>query len=75
MKAGFIGLGRMGEAMARKLLDGGHEVSVYNRTEGKVKPLIDLGGKPAASIADVSNFGRAVFTMLTDDAAVMDVIG
>jgi 3-hydroxyisobutyrate dehydrogenase-like beta-hydroxyacid dehydrogenase len=75
MKAGFIGLGRMGEAMARRMLDGGYEVAVYNRTEGKVKPLIDLGGKPAASIAEVSNFGRAVFTMLTDDAAVMDVVG
>jgi 3-hydroxyisobutyrate dehydrogenase-like beta-hydroxyacid dehydrogenase len=74
MKVGFIGLGRMGEAMSRRLLDGGHEVAVYNRTVDKVKPLLDLGAKPAASIGEVSNFSRAVFTMLTDDEAVMEVV-
>jgi 3-hydroxyisobutyrate dehydrogenase-like beta-hydroxyacid dehydrogenase len=74
MKVGFIGIGRMGEAMSRRLLDGGHEVAVYNRTADKVKPLVDLGAKPAASIGEVSNFSRAAFTMLTDDAAVMDVV-
>ena len=75
MKVGFIGLGRMGQAMSRRLLDGGYEVAVYNRTADKIKPLHDLGAKSAASIGEVSNFGRAVFTMLTDDAAVMDVVG
>ena len=75
MKVGFIGLGRMGQAMSRRLLDSGYEVAVYNRTADKTKPLLDLGAKPAASIGEVSNFGRAVFTMLTDDAAVMDVVG
>jgi hypothetical protein len=64
----------MGEAMSRRLLDGGHEVAVYNRTVDKVKPLLDLGAKPAASIGEVSNFSRAVFTMLTDDEAVMEVV-
>ena len=43
MKVGFVGLGRMGQAMTRRLLDGGHEVGVYNRTADKLKPLIDLG--------------------------------
>ena len=32
MKVGFIGLGRMGQVMARRLIDGGHEVGVFNRT-------------------------------------------
>ena len=32
MKVGFIGLGRMGQVMARRLIDGGHELGVYNRT-------------------------------------------
>ena len=45
MKAGFIGLGRMGQAMARRLLDGGHDLGVYNRTAEKLKPLIGLGAK------------------------------
>ena len=41
MKVGFIGLGRMGQAMARRLIDGGHEVGVYNRTAEKLKPLTE----------------------------------
>jgi 3-hydroxyisobutyrate dehydrogenase-like beta-hydroxyacid dehydrogenase len=75
MKVGFVGLGRMGQAMCRRLLDGGHDVTVYNRTADKTKPLVDLGAKPAGSIGDAGHFGPAVFTMLTDDAAVMDVVG
>ena len=41
MKVGFIGLGRMGQVMARRLIDAGHEVGVYNRTPDKLKPLTD----------------------------------
>ena len=37
MKVAFIGLGRMGSAMARRLLDAEHEVAVYNRTPGKTQ--------------------------------------
>jgi 3-hydroxyisobutyrate dehydrogenase-like beta-hydroxyacid dehydrogenase len=75
MKVGFIGLGRMGQVMARRLLDGGHEVGVYNRTVEKLKPLTDHGAKAMASIKAAANFGEAVFTMLTDDAAILDVVG
>jgi 3-hydroxyisobutyrate dehydrogenase-like beta-hydroxyacid dehydrogenase len=74
MKVGFVGLGRMGQAMTRRLLDGGHEVGVYNRTADKLKPVIDLGAKPMASIKAAANFGAAVFTMLADDAALFDVV-
>ena len=70
MKVGFIGLGRMGQAMAGRLIEGGHEVGVYNRTAEKLKPLIERGAKPMASIKAAATFGDAVFTMLTDDAAV-----
>ena len=74
MKVGFIGLGRMGHAMARRLIDGGHDVGVYNRSADKLKPLTDAGAKPMASIKAAANFGDAVFTMLADDAAVMEVV-
>ena len=73
MKVGFIGLGRMGQVMARRLIDGGHEVGVYNRTAEKTKPLTEHGAKAMASIKEAATFGEAVFTMLTDDAAVMQV--
>ena len=73
MKAGFIGLGRMGQAMARRLLDGGHDLGVYNRTADQLKPLIGLGAKALDSIKAAATYGEAVFTMLADDAAVIEV--
>jgi 3-hydroxyisobutyrate dehydrogenase-like beta-hydroxyacid dehydrogenase len=73
MKAGFIGIGRMGQAMARRLLDGGHDVGIYNRTAEKLKALVEHGGKALQSISDAARYGEAVFTMLADDAAVMEV--
>ena len=75
MKVGFIGLGRMGHAMACRLIDGKHDVGVYNRTAEKLKPLTDLGAKHAESIKAAANYGEAVFTMLADDAAVLEVVG
>ena len=53
MRVGFIGLGRMGGAMTRRLLEGGHEVGVYNRTAAKTKPLIDAGARVTASVIAV----------------------
>src|SRR3984885_16042419 len=75
MKVGFIGLGRMGSAMARRLGDGGHDVGVYNRSAEKLKPLTEHGAKALGSIKAAATYGEAVFTMLADDAAVMDVVG
>ena len=75
MKVGFIGLGRMGGAMARRLLDGGHDVGVYNRSVDKRKPLTDAGAKPLTSIKLAATYGDAVFTMVSDDAAVLEVVG
>jgi 3-hydroxyisobutyrate dehydrogenase-like beta-hydroxyacid dehydrogenase len=74
MKVGFIGLGRMGQAMARRLIDGGHDIGAYNRTAARGKPLIDAGAEPLDSIKAAANYGDAVFTMLADDAAVLDVV-
>ncbi|MGA7429377.1 MAG: NAD(P)-dependent oxidoreductase [Xanthobacteraceae bacterium] len=74
MKVGFIGLGRMGSAMARRLIEAGHEVGVYNRTAERLKSVIELGAKPLDSIKAAANYGEAVFTMLADDAAVTEVV-
>jgi 3-hydroxyisobutyrate dehydrogenase-like beta-hydroxyacid dehydrogenase len=51
MKLGFIGLGRMGAAMAANLVRAGHEVTVFNRTAGKSGPLVALGAHEAATLA------------------------
>jgi len=69
MKTGFIGLGRMGAAMAANLLKAGHDVTVFNRSPEKSRPLRDLGATQAASIAGACT-SEAVITMLADDAAV-----
>ena len=65
MKVGFIGLGHMGTAMAGRLVQTGHEVTVYNRTPSKAQALIDQGAHLAARVADACQ-GDAVITMLAD---------
>jgi len=74
MKVGFIGLGRMGEAMARNLLHAGHELTVYNRTRAKAEALAGEGARVAGSPAEVCREAEAVITMLADDAAVEQVV-
>lgn len=72
MKVGFIGLGQMGQAMAGRLIDAGHELTVYNRTRAAAEPL----GARGASVADDPRGvlgGEVVVTMLADDAAVAAV--
>ena len=69
MKVGFIGLGHMGSGIAANLLRAGHEVTVYNRTAGKERALVEQGAHSAARVADACR-GDAVITMLADDAAV-----
>src|SRR5204863_1214853 len=74
MKVGFIGTGRMGQAMVRRMLEAKHEVGVYNRTPEKAKPLADAGAKILTSIADATRHGDVVYTMLADDTALEDVV-
>jgi 3-hydroxyisobutyrate dehydrogenase-like beta-hydroxyacid dehydrogenase len=73
MRIGFIGLGRMGTGMAANLLRGGHEVTVFNRTPGKSKGLVEQGARAAATVADACR-GDAVLTMLADDAAAEGIV-
>jgi len=73
MNIGFIGLGRMGAAMATRLLMAGHRVTVFNRTPAKASALVAKGATAAASIAEASR-GDAVMTMLANDEAVEEVV-
>ena len=73
MKVGFIGLGHMGTAMAGRLVQAGHEVTVYNRTTSKARALIDRGANSAACVGDACK-GDVVITMLADDEAVEAVV-
>jgi 6-phosphogluconate dehydrogenase len=53
MRIGFVGLGRMGANMVRRLLRDGHEVVAYNRTPEKTKEIAGEGATPAFSIAEL----------------------
>ncbi len=73
MKAGFIGIGRMGEPMVLRLLGAGFPVVVWNRTETKLTRVLAAGAEKAGSVADVAARAGVVLTMLTDDNAVESV--
>jgi 3-hydroxyisobutyrate dehydrogenase-like beta-hydroxyacid dehydrogenase len=72
MKIGFIGLGQMGSGMAANLLRARHDVTVFNRSAGKRRPLVELGAHEAPTVAEACT-GDVVITMLADDAAVRAV--
>jgi 3-hydroxyisobutyrate dehydrogenase-like beta-hydroxyacid dehydrogenase len=70
MKVGFIGLGRMGAAMAGRILADGHDIVVYNRTAAKAADLVARGAKQAQSVAEAARHGDVVITMLENDTAL-----
>jgi 3-hydroxyisobutyrate dehydrogenase len=70
MQIGVAGLGVMGAAIAARLIESGHQVTVWNRTAAKTKPLADAGAKVAATPAAVAAASEAVITILTDGAAI-----
>ena len=72
MKIGFIGLGRMGAAMAANLVRAGHDVTVFNRSPGKSATLVELGAHETTHLPDTCA-GSAVLTMLANDDAVSEV--
>jgi 3-hydroxyisobutyrate dehydrogenase len=73
-KLGYLGLGMMGFPMARRLVNAGHEVTVWNRASGKAAALVEVGAKPAAHPRDVAATASIIFMCLTDAAAVDEVV-
>src|SRR5579863_2475144 len=69
MKVGVCGTGRMGAAIAQRLIEVGHEVGVWNRDATKTKPLVDAGAKAFASPAALADGCDVVVVMLLNDAA------
>jgi 3-hydroxyisobutyrate dehydrogenase len=67
-KVGWIGLGRMGEAMVKRLTKAGHGVDIWNRTRSKAEPLVEYGATLVDSKLDLAAC-ETVFTMVstTDD--------
>lgn len=71
-KVGWIGIGRMGFALARRMLDNDVNLSVYNRTRSKAEPLADHGATVVDSVTDLGDCD-IVFTMVAGPQDVLDV--
>ncbi len=70
---GWIGLGRMGEAMVKRLLKAGHAARVWNRTAAKAQPLVEYGAQVVASKLDLASCDT-VFTMVSTTDDLKDVL-
>lgn len=68
-----VGLGAMGSRIARRLLEAGHDLRVWNRTAEKAAPLVEAGAVAAATPAEAAARAEVVLTMVADPAALRDV--
>jgi 3-hydroxyisobutyrate dehydrogenase-like beta-hydroxyacid dehydrogenase len=74
-RIGFIGLGAMGAPMARRLVDAGYKVTVWNRTRSRGEPLAAAGARVAATPAEVGRAADVTITMVSDATALEAVAG
>ena len=70
----MLGLGAMGRAIAQRLLEAGHDLSVWNRTPGRDEELVTAGATRADTPADAVRDAGVVVTMLTDPPALEQVL-
>lgn len=70
---GFAGLGAMGGRITKRLLDAGHSVTGYNRTQSKAQWLVDAGMRRGESPRAVAEAADIVFTMVTNTASLHSV--
>lgn len=74
MRVAFLGLGRMGSAMASHVLEGGHELTVWNRTSGKAGDLVAAGATEADSVEAAVKDADVVVLMLFGPDSVREVL-
>jgi 3-hydroxyisobutyrate dehydrogenase-like beta-hydroxyacid dehydrogenase len=70
MQPAIIGLGRMGQAMAARILDTGQTIQVYNRDPSRAASLVEMGAVHAAAIPELCGSADIVITMLANDDAL-----
>ncbi len=74
MTVAFLGLGRMGSAMSRHVVDAGHDLVVWNRTPGRAGPLLSAGATEAGSVAEAVRSADRVVLMLFGPDSVDEVL-
>ncbi len=75
MKIAFVGLGRMGAGMTHRLLDAGHEVHAWNRSEGPRATLASQGGKPAETLEELAAFAPVHVVLGNNDGPDVEAWG
>jgi 3-hydroxyisobutyrate dehydrogenase len=70
MRIGVAGIGKMGACIVQRLIEVGHQVTVWNRSADKLKPVVGAGAAVAAAPAALAQSCEAVITILTDAAAI-----
>jgi 3-hydroxyisobutyrate dehydrogenase len=75
MQVGIAGIGKMGAAIAQRLIEVGHTITVWNRSADKLKPLVAAGAAVAATPAELAGKSEVIITILTDAAAIDAVYG
>src|SRR5262245_58714762 len=75
MNIGIAGTGRMGAAIAQRLLTLGHRVTVWNRTPEKATALAQDGATVSTTAAELARASEVVITILTDARAIDEVYG
>ncbi len=73
MKIAVLGLGNMGQALSERLLQGGHHLTVWNRSKEKADPLLENGVTAAETLAEAAASAEVVMTSLANDDAVREV--
>ena len=73
-KIGFIGLGAMGNHMAKNLIKAGYDLTVYDLNPEPVKELVSLGAKKTKNCAETAKAGEVVITMLPADDDVKSAV-
>ncbi|MDG4827415.1 NAD(P)-binding domain-containing protein [Asanoa sp. WMMD1127] len=69
-----VGAGAIGSALTRRLLAGGHEVVVWNRTAGRLTGLVDAGARPAPTVGDAVSSSPLTLLAVKDYGAVRDCL-
>jgi 3-hydroxyisobutyrate dehydrogenase-like beta-hydroxyacid dehydrogenase len=73
VRVGVVGLGRMGVPIAHRLLDAGHDVTVFNRTPGREAGFVERGAAAAASTREIWDRADVCITIVKDDEALAAV--
>jgi 3-hydroxyisobutyrate dehydrogenase len=70
VQIGIAGIGKMGAAIAQRLIEVGHKVTAWNRSADKLKPVVAAGAAVASSPAELAQANDAIISILTDAAAI-----